>query len=274
MQNNTILLYVNVQKQEIASQFPAKIEQMRSTTQEPVLAVKTAVFEGPLELLIELVEKRKLLINDISLAEVTDEYMQRVSEMQERSLPNTAQFITLAATLLLIKSKSLLPVLVLTDDEEEKIEDLEERLKLYQIIRSAGRTIQREFNAQPLYSRTFVPPSDPLFITDRYTTVSELQSAIDRVIHNLPKFEEKPKARVRPVVSLEEMISSLQRRIEQQLSTTFREFTANTTERPTMIVSFLAVLELVKQGEVLVRQDVHFADMIIEKEGSLTPTYH
>ena len=67
-------------------------------------AIKTETFEGPLELLIELVEKRKLLINDISLSAVTDEYMQTVTAMQELSLPNTAQFITLAATLLLIKS--------------------------------------------------------------------------------------------------------------------------------------------------------------------------
>ena len=82
-------------------------------------SIKTHVFEGPLELLIELCEKRKLLINDISLAEVTDEYIRRVSEMQEKSLPNTAQFIGLAATLLLIKSKSLLPVLELTKEEDE-----------------------------------------------------------------------------------------------------------------------------------------------------------
>ena len=75
---------------------------MTTTT---AFAIKTDNFEGPLEILIELVEKRKLLINDISIAEVTDEYMQTVSAMQELSLPNTAQFITIAATLLLIKSK-------------------------------------------------------------------------------------------------------------------------------------------------------------------------
>ena len=67
-------------------------------------AIKTEVFEGPLELLLELVEKRKLLINDISLASVTDEYMHHVSKMQEASLPNPAQFVALASTLLLIKS--------------------------------------------------------------------------------------------------------------------------------------------------------------------------
>ena len=71
------------------------------TAENPTFSVKTDHFEGPLELLIELVEKRKLLINNISLAEVTDEYMTRVQEMQEQSLPHTAQFVALAATLLL-----------------------------------------------------------------------------------------------------------------------------------------------------------------------------
>jgi segregation and condensation protein A len=109
------------------------------------VAIKTETFEGPMELLIELVEKRKLLINDISLAKVTDEYMQTVRAMQELSLPHTSQFITLAATLLLIKSKSLLPVLNLTSEETASIEDLEERLKLYQIYRDAGIELQTRF---------------------------------------------------------------------------------------------------------------------------------
>ena len=101
---------------------------MSLTKPQHSFAIKTEVFEGPLDLLIDLVERRKLLINDISLAAVTDEYIEHVSRMQERSLSGTAHFVQLAATLLLIKSKSLLPVLELTDEEEHAIEDLEERL--------------------------------------------------------------------------------------------------------------------------------------------------
>ena len=75
---------------------------MSDTLYNPhTFSIKTQAFEGPLELLLDLVEKRKFLINDISLASVTDEYMAKVSQMQELSLPNTAQFIVLAATLLL-----------------------------------------------------------------------------------------------------------------------------------------------------------------------------
>ncbi len=118
-------------------------------------SIKTETFEGPMELLIELVEKRKLLINDISLAAVTDEYMQTVSSMQELSLPNTSQFITLAATLLLIKSKSLLPILDLTSEEEASIDDLEERLKRYQLYRDASLDLQSRFGKQVMYEREF-----------------------------------------------------------------------------------------------------------------------
>src|SRR6056297_592480 len=121
-------------------------------------SIKTDQFEGPLELLIELVEKRKLLINDISLAEVTDEYMARVSDMQERSLPGTAQFVTLAATLLLIKSKSLLPVLELTDEEEASIEDLESRLKQYQLYREAANNLSQQFGQTVLHEAQYAPP--------------------------------------------------------------------------------------------------------------------
>ena len=121
-------------------------------------SIKTTVFEGPLELLLDLVERRKLLINDISLSEVTDEYIRQVSIMQELSLPNTAQFIALAATLLLVKSKSLLPILDLSDEEEHSIEELEERLRLYQVIRDAALPLQASFGQKRLYTTVSTTP--------------------------------------------------------------------------------------------------------------------
>jgi segregation and condensation protein A len=201
-------------------------------------AVKTEVFEGPLELLLDLVERRKLLINDISLAAVTDEYIKTVSEMQQRSLPNTTQFVQLAATLLLIKSKSLLPVLELTDEEEAGIDDLEARLRLYQIYRTAGIAVADSFGKRISYSREFVPPREPLFVTDGFTNLHALTSAMYDVLHNLPLKESKPKVQVRKVISLEEMIHRLHERIEKQLRTTFRELVADSPERTHIIVGF------------------------------------
>lgn len=237
-------------------------------------AIKTEVFEGPMELLIELVEKRKLLINDISLAEVTDEYMQAVATMQEMSLPNTAQFVALAATLLLIKSKSLLPVLDLSSEEEASIEDLEERLKLYQIYRNAAEEVQGLFGKNNLYEPEYTPPSDPLFVTDEYTQVNALEEAMFRVLNNLPRNEPKPKAKVRPTISLEEMMNNLQRRIEKQIKTRFSEIRAAETEHKNVIVGFLAILELFKQGNVIITQSARFDDIHLELERTQTPRYY
>ncbi len=238
------------------------------------ISIKTRVFEGPLELLLDLVEKRKLLINDISLADVTDEYMRQVSLMQELSLPNTAQFITLAATLLLVKSKSLLPVLDLTEEEEQSIEDLEARLKYYQIIRDATVPFQARFGSAILYAPQFTPPAVTVFMPDHWCTLNNLVTAMSGVITDLPQKEEPKQASVKTVISLEEMMYRLEERIRQNIKTNFSELHIGEVEKKTIIVSFLAVLELFKQGNLLVHQANRFAEIEIEFDQQQTPRYY
>lgn len=240
---------------------------------QAIFAIKTDTFEGPLELLIELVEKRKLLINDISLATVTDEYMQTVSAMQEMSLPNTAQFINLAATLLLIKSRSLLPVLTLSEEEEASIENLEERLRLYQIYREISEEVKSKFGTTAMYEPEYVPPREPLFLPDRFCTVTALQESLWDVIANLPKIIERPTAVVRSTISLEDMISNLKLRIEREIQMKFSTIRATETEHKNIIVGFLAILELFKQGDIMVKQDGRFSDIEFELHTTPIPRY-
>jgi len=247
---------------------------MNSAVSETSFSVKTAVFEGPLELLLDLVEKRKLLINDISLAAVTDEYMRSVSAMQELSLPNTAQFISLAATLLLVKSKSLLPVLDLTEEEESSIEDLEERLRQYQVFRDASLVLQAEFGKNVLYAPQFTPSKEPLFVTDLWCSVEELHQAIFSVIKDLPKKDTIAKAQVKTVISLEQMMLNLQERINNGLQVKFSELHIGEPERKVIIVGFLAVLELFKQGNLIITQTDLFSDIEIELDKGRTPKYY
>ena len=239
-----------------------------------VFPIKTDHFEGPLELLIELVEKRKLLINNINLAAVTDEYIARVSDMQEQSLPNTAQFITLAATLLLIKSKSLLPVLELTDEEETSISDLEERLRLYQIYRDIAVSLQTDFGTRMMYEPEYTPPREPLFLPDDFCSLAALEEGMDRAVHNLPKPILKQTAKVRQTISLEDMMLRLRKRIEKQLKTSFFTINLEDPERKSVIVGFLAILELFKQGNVLVTQVSRFYDIEIEIDKADIPRYY
>ncbi len=240
----------------------------------PGFSVKTSVFEGPLELLLELVEKRKLLINDISLASVTDEYMRQVSLMQELSLPNTAQFINLAATLLLVKSKSLLPVLDLTEEEETSIEDLEERLRKYQIIRDAALVLQNSFGKTKLYAPQFYKPTVSLFLPDEYCDIEKLREAMIAAINGLPQKEAPAQAKIKATISLEEMMKKLETRITQNLQMKFSELNFGETEKKVVIVGFLAILELFKQGNLILRQNSYFSDIEIELDRGQTPTYY
>ena len=225
-------------------------------------------------MLIELVEKRKLLINNISLAEVTDEYIARVSDMQEQSLPNTAQFISLAATLLLIKSKSLLPVLELSDEEETSIHDLEDRLRLYQIYREISGGIQNEFGSKMMYEPEFTPPRDPVFMPDEFCTTNSLADAMERIITNLPKPTVKQTAKIRQTITLEDMMDTLRKRIEKQIRTSFFDMQSNEPERKNVIVGFLAILELFKQGNVIVTQVERFYDIELELDQTAIPRYY
>jgi segregation and condensation protein A len=239
-----------------------------------LFSIKTQAFEGPLDLLLDLVERRKFLINDISLASVTDEFMEKVARMQELSLPNTAQFISLAATLLLIKSKSLLPVLELTQEEEAGIDDLEIRLRRYQMYRDIAKDLELIFGKNIARERQFVQHEDPLFVTDNWTTVDSLSGVIGEILSNLPKKEFKPKVQVRKVISLEEMIDRLHKRIEEGMRLSFRELVKDAEERAHVIVGFLAILESVKQGSILVAQLNRFDDIDIERHTNSVPKYH
>ena len=236
-------------------------------------SIKTEVFEGPLELLLDLVEKRKLLINDISLASVTDEYMAHVSEMQEMSLPGTANFVALAATLLLIKSRSLLPVLELTEEEESSIEELEERLRLYQIYRNAALDVVEKFGVSVIHERSYITQSKPVFKPDKFCDLSSLYSAMGDVLIGLPQKTEKPRVQVKKVVSLEEMINNLHQRIEKQLRLKFSELVAHSPEKHTYIIGFLAILESVKQGSVLATQADRFNEIELERSKPTLPRY-
>lgn len=235
--------------------------------------IQTEVYAGPLDLLIDLIEKRKLLVNDISLASVTDEYMQYVARLEQHSLRDVADFIVLASTLLLLKSRSLLPVLELSEAEEESVESLETRLKYYQIFRTAGKLVETTFGKHILHERPFKQDNTPFFLPDSFTTLDALRSAMGSVLQNLPKKIEKPNVKVRKVISLEEVISNLKSRIEKQLTFTFKEFTGASAERSTIIVGFLAILEMVKQENILVTQTGKFSDIAIERNGSDAPRY-
>jgi segregation and condensation protein A len=236
--------------------------------------VKQEHFEGPLDLLLDLIEKRKLFVNDVSLARVADDYIAYVRNLSEFPVADSAQFVLIASTLLLIKSKSLLPTLDLTTEEQASIEDLERRLKIYEMMRGISQKIKPLFGENIMFARG-ERKLNPVFTPDADMTVPNLLLAARRVLQSLPKKEFLPKVVIDKVVSLEEMIGSLTQRITSSLRMSFRDFSgAGKTEKVNVIVSFLAMLELVKQGIIEVTQERHFDDINMETGGEVgVPRY-
>ena len=235
--------------------------------------IKTPVYEGPLELLLELIEKRKLLINDISLAAVTDEYIASINANTELPVGETAEFVALAATLLLIKSRSLLPQLELSSEETRDIKELEYRLALYQIIKEATRGLGSRLGEPGLYEGN-PPERQAYFLPDETISLESLHSAAQTLIQGFPQSLTLPKVAVKKIVSIEEMIERLQTRVSSALRLSFKEFAGiGKKERTEIIVSFLAMLELVKQGILNASQDDHFGDITLESDAVSTPSY-
>jgi len=236
--------------------------------------IKTEVFEGPLDLLLSLVEKRKLFINDISLAAVADDYISYIQRFQNLPVGHTANFILIASTLVLIKSKSLLPTLTLTEEEEGSIEDLQQRLKEYKRIKELSIHVKESFGKQIIFQRNQSTHREPVFSPDKKTSTESVLFAIKNIIAKLPKKEIISQAVVKKVVSLEEVIGNLTGRIQSALSLSFREFAGvGKKERVEVVVGFLAMLELVKQGVIDVVQEESFKDISMESKEVGVPKY-
>lgn len=234
-------------------------------------AVKTGVFEGPLDLLLELVTKRKLFVNDVSLAQVADDFVKYVEEQGEIAISESAEFILVASTLMLVKSRSLLPMLELTAEEEESIHDLEHRLEVYARVKELAAILRGLYGKHVIYEKEERKNSAVVFAPDAKTDVANLHAALERLIMALPKKEALPHVTVKKVISLEEMITKLSERIVKAGKMSFRDF--KHADKVSMIVGFLAMLELVKRGAIRASQEAN-GDIELEHEGVPNiPTY-
>ena len=242
---------------------------------ETDFTIKTEVFEGPLDLLLSLIEKKKLFINDIALSKVADDYIAYIQSQTQFPIAQSADFLVIASTLLLIKSKSLLPNLNLSEEEQHDVSDLERRLKIFQRIKELSVYIKNAFGKDIIFAGE-QRKAIPVFSPDQGMTKENFLTAILNVIKALPKLVENiPKATVKKVISLEEMIGNLTQRIQSSIKLSFREFAkVGKEERVNVIISFLAMLELVKQGIVNVKQNNHFDDIEMETQSTGLPHYN
>jgi segregation and condensation protein A len=239
--------------------------------------VKTGEFEGPLHLLLDLIEKRKLHVSQVSLSQVADEFIEHTKSFENFPIKDSAEFILIASTLLLIKSKSLLPNLNLSESETQSIDDLEKRLEQYRKYRELGRKISKIFGNNLYFARD--KKQEIVFMPSSEINIENLERYLSELLLALPKKESLPKIAVAKIISLEEMIAKLSERIEKNLRMGFRHFSGiesrpkTREEKINVIISFLAMLELVKRGAMRVRQSSNFEEIEMETSEVVVPKY-
>lgn len=221
-------------------------------------------FEGPLDLLLQLVEGERMEITDISLVQVTEPFLRYMEERRGQMPPEElADFLLVAAKLVYLKSKALMPSL--EPDEELEGPDLASQLRTYQAFVAAAKHLHM-LSAQGVRSfshpRRMVSMEDARFVPPKMTK-EDLRGLFVQVVRRLEPILRLPQAAIERVMTLEEKMSQLVERVRVAVKTSFRVMAQEATSRAELIVTFLAMLELAKQRTISVKQEQLFEDIHI-----------
>jgi segregation and condensation protein A len=254
--------------------------------------LKTETFSGPLEKLLELIEAHEMDVSQVSMAQVTDDFLkyletlrkkggsvnavneviavneERMATAFEIDIRILADFISVASRLIFLKSKYLLPNLALTEEEEADIKDLEGRLKTYQALRPALRHIAKLWReSHRSYSRPYLSGRSSMrgiFYPGKELDATGLFGSLDRIFETMKAYELETDTIREKIVTLEEKVSQVLDRIQKEGDMHFRHLSGEQSRGET-IVAFLAILHLAREQIILLEQIEQFSDIMIRK---------
>lgn len=239
-------------------------------------AVRLPDFEGPLDVLLRLIEKREMEISKIALALVADQFIAHINRMAAPEPKLLASFLVIAAKLLYIKSQALLPQLVVapppgTEDEEDVAAELVQRLEEYRAVQVVARQLrERESEGLKSYARPaplirpIYPPAEPSLGLEGVTLAQLVRLVHRRMQLTLPL--EPPPALIPHEITLEEKVAEIRARLAAAPggTLTVELLLAATHSRPEVVITFMAVLELARRYAVLARQDDAFGEIVLQ----------
>lgn len=240
------------------------------------LNVKLQVFEGPLDLLLHLLEKNKVNIYDIPIVEITNQYMEYISEMKKQDLNIMSEFLVMAATLIDIKSRMLLPVEEEEEEEEDPRAELVQKLLEYKMYKCISYELRdRQVDAQKVLFKVPTIPSEVLEYEEP-VDVNELMSdvTLSRLNTIFKSIMKKQVDKIDPVrskfgkiekeeVSLEDKMVYVEQYAYEHQAFSFRALLEAQSSKMEIIVTFLAILELMKIGKITISQEYIFDDIQI-----------
>jgi len=225
-------------------------------------------FEGPLGLLLQLIEREEMDITQISLAKIADQYIEYIKSSKDIGPEELADFLVVAAKLLLIKSRALLPFL--KGEAEEEVQEFEHQLKMYKEFLEAAKKIEviigkKRFSFAREFNRKAFLASANIFSPPKKLTAPDLQTVFSEIIRNIRPTETLEEKNLEQIVNIEDKILAIQEILFERIKVSFNHVLATAKNKTEIIVSFLALLELIKQRDVVVMQGDLFGEIEINK---------
>ncbi|MDO4976440.1 MAG: segregation/condensation protein A [Eubacteriales bacterium] len=244
--------------------------------------IKLDVFEGPLDLLLHLIEKNKVSIYDIPVALITDQYMEYLHALEEvYSLESLGEFLVMAATLVKIKSRMLLPKEE-EEEEEDPREELVQRLVEYKMYKyAAGELKDLSVDADKVFYKeetvpeevkSYVEPIRPEDIVGD-VTLQKLNEVFQMVMRRKKDRQDPVRSKFgkieKEVYKVEDCMDDIRKQMEGLAHINFRTLLEIQPSRENIVVTFLAVLELMKTGEILVQQENNFGEIYLTHQNAI-----
>ncbi len=238
--------------------------------------VKLEIFEGPFDLLFHLIEKEKVDIYNIPIAKITEQYIQYIEGLKKLDLEVTSEFLVMAATLMEIKSKLLLPTTEEKESEKEQEDprqDLVHKLIEYKRFKNAAVELQKR---EIVFSQVFYKQQEDLAQYARDTAIESFDVSMEKFLDVFQElYRRKAMKRQessmmihkikRDQISLEEKIQQIEEFFKNRVSLKFEQLLDQHFDISEIVITFLAVLELIKIKFLSVRQEEHFGEILIQK---------
>jgi len=235
----------------------------------PTFPVTLPVYQGPLDLLLQLIEREELDITKVALAQVTEQYLVHVRALEQQNPQDIADFLTIAARLLLIKSEAILPrPPERASGEEDPGEELARQLFAYKKFKEIAAILhQRQEEGLRTFLRLAPPPKVEGKLDLSNITTDDLWKAVTRALALMPETPPVSSVVVPPKITIRDKIRRVQLALRAGGRARFFDLLTEAQSRIEVMVTFLAVLELVKQRRVTAMQERLFADILIEPLG-------
>ncbi len=235
--------------------------------------IKIDKFQGPLSLLLKIIEKEELDITSINLAKIADEYLDYIKKSADILPESMADFLLMATKLLYIKSKALLPFLF-SDEDKAEVEDLEQKLKMYKDFVDLSIKVQKIIGKKKFSFFRQLPKNNKRYLTlvesffpPKNIKAETLQKEFAKVLSRVEFLVEKKMEHrvIAAEINIEERIISIKNMVTEKIKINFSRILKESNSKVEIIVNFLAVLELAKQKELIFDQTDLFGEIFVER---------